>query len=66
MPPDIREPYVLKAMGQACSRVAASKGYLDESDRHDIADRIVAGVTAGETNVERLVTLAVVGQNGIR
>jgi hypothetical protein len=60
MPCDIREPYVLKAMGQACSQVAASKGYLGENDRHDIADRIIAGVSAGETSVEKLVSLAVV------
>jgi hypothetical protein len=59
MPCDIREPYVLKAMGKACSQLAASKGYLDENDRHGIADRIIAGVSAGETSVERLVDLAV-------
>ena len=60
MPCDIREPYVLKAMGKACAQLTASKGYLDDNDRHNIADRIIANVSAGETSVERLVALAVV------
>lgn len=58
---DIREPYILKAMGRACSHVAASRGYIGEDERHDIADRIVARASAGETNVERLVEFAVTG-----
>ncbi|WP_119271203.1 hypothetical protein [Taklimakanibacter deserti] len=56
---DIREPYILKAMGKACSHVIASKGYIGENERHDIADRIVAEASAGETNIERLVQFAV-------
>ena len=56
---DIREPHVLKAMGEACAQVMASKGYLDENDRRNIADRIVAGASAGETRIEKLVVLAV-------
>ena len=60
MPCDIREPYVLQAMGKACAQVVASKGYLAQTDRNHIADQIVTGVSAGETSVERLVALAVV------
>jgi len=56
---DIREPHVLKAMGEACAQVMASKGYLNENDRRNIADRIVAGASAGETRIEKLVVLAV-------
>lgn len=56
---DIREPYILKAMGKAYSHVVTSKGYIGEDERHDIADRIVAGASAGETNVDRLVEFAV-------
>ena len=59
---DIREPYVLKAMGKACAQLAARKGYLDEADRHHIADRIVAAVAAGETCVDGLVALALIEQ----
>jgi hypothetical protein len=55
---DIREPYVLKAMGKACAEIMASKGHLNDNDRCDIADRIVAGASAGETSVENLVALA--------
>jgi len=58
---DIREPHVLKAMGEACAQVMASKGYLNENDRRNIADRIVAGASAGETRIEKLVVLAVMG-----
>jgi hypothetical protein len=60
MPCDIREPYVLQAMGKACAQIIASKGYLAQTDRDYIADQIVTGATAGETSVERLVALAVV------
>jgi hypothetical protein len=56
---DIREPYVLQAMGKACAQIAASKGYLAKADRDYIADQIVTGASAGETNVNRLVALAV-------
>ena len=56
---DIREPHVLQAMGKACAEVMASKGHLDENDRRNIADRIVAGASAGETRIEKLVVLAV-------
>ena len=56
---DIRDPHVLKAMGKACAQVMASKGHLDENDRCNIADRIVAGASAGETRIEKLVVLAV-------
>ena len=59
---DIREPYVLKAMGKACAQLAASKGYLSEADRHSIADRIIAGASAGETCVDELVSLALIEQ----
>ena len=57
---DIREPYVLKAMGKACAQLTASKGYLNDADRHHIADRIIAGVSAGETCVDQLVSLALI------
>jgi hypothetical protein len=56
---DIREPYILKAMGRACSHVVASKGYIGHDERHDIADRIVAEASAGETDIERLVEFAI-------
>jgi hypothetical protein len=56
---DIRETYMLKAMGRAYSSVVARKGYIGEDERHDIADRIVAGASAGETDVEKLVELAI-------
>ena len=56
---DIREPYVLKAMGKACAQLMASKGYLNEDDRDHIADQIVAGGSAGETSVDGLVALAI-------
>lgn len=56
---DIREPYILKAMGRACSQVIANKGYIADVERHDIADRIVSRASAGETNIERLVAFAV-------
>lgn len=56
---DIREPYILKAMGQACSYVAASKGHIRQEERDDIADRIVARASAGETSIEKLVEFAV-------
>jgi hypothetical protein len=36
----------------------ASKGYLNEADRLHIADRIVAGASSEETNVDGLVALA--------
>lgn len=58
---DIREPYILKAMGQAFSQVVTDKGYIGEYERQDIADRIVAGASAGETSVERLVAFAIDG-----
>ncbi|TMJ40773.1 MAG: hypothetical protein E6G89_07795 [Alphaproteobacteria bacterium] len=50
---------MLKAMGKACAVIMASKGQLNDNDRCDIADRIVAGASAGETSVEKLVALAV-------
>ena len=56
---DIREPYILKAMGRACSYVAASRGHIRQDERDDIADRIVARASAGETSVEKLVEFAV-------
>jgi hypothetical protein len=56
---DIREPYVLQAMAKACAQIIASKGYLAKADRDYIADQIVTGASAGETNVNRLVALAV-------
>jgi len=56
---NIREPYVLQAMGKACAQIAATKGYLAKADRDYIADQIVTGASAGETNVNRLVALAV-------
>ena len=56
---DIREPYILKAMGRACSHVAQSKGHIREDERHDIADRIVARASAGETSVDKLVEFAI-------
>ena len=56
---DIREPYILKAMGRACSFVAASKGHIRQDERDDIADRIVAKASAGETSVEKLVEFAI-------
>ena len=60
MPCDIREPFVLQAMGKACAQIIASKGYLAQADRDHIADQIVTSASAGETSVERLVALAVV------
>jgi hypothetical protein len=60
---DIREPYILKAMGRACSRVVARKGYIGEDERHDIAERIVAGASAGETSIEKLVAFAIDGRS---
>ena len=56
---DLREPFILKAMGRACSHVIAGKGYIGEDERHDIADRIVARASDGETDVDRLVEFAV-------
>jgi hypothetical protein len=56
---DIREPYILKAMGRAYSHVVASKGYIGDDERHDIADRIVAEASAGGTDIERLVEFAI-------
>ncbi len=56
---DIRDPYILKAMGRACSQVLANKGYIGEMERQDIADRILAGASAGETSIEKLVAFAV-------
>jgi len=56
---DIREPYVWKAMGRACSQVIARQGYIGEVERHDIADRIISKASDGETDVERLVAFAV-------
>ena len=56
---DIREPFILRAMGKACAYVTASKGYLAKADRDYIADQIVTGASAGETNVNRLVARAV-------
>jgi hypothetical protein len=56
---NIREPYVLQAMGKACSQIATSKGYLAKADRDHIADQIVIGASAGVTNVNRLVALAI-------
>jgi hypothetical protein len=56
---DIREPYILKAMGRACSHVAASKGHIRQDERNDIADRIVAKASAGETSIEKLVEFAI-------
>jgi hypothetical protein len=56
---NIREPYVLQAMGKACAQIIASKGYLAKADRDYIADQIVTGASAGETSVNRLVALAV-------
>jgi hypothetical protein len=47
-------------MGKACAQLTASKGYLNEADRHHIADRIVAGVSAGETCIDELVSLALI------
>jgi hypothetical protein len=60
---DIREPYILKAMGRACSHVVAHKGYIGEDERHDIAERIVAGASAGETSIEKLVAFAIDGRS---
>jgi hypothetical protein len=62
---DIREPYVLKAMGKACVQLMASKGYLNEADRRHIADRIVAGASAEETSVDGLVALALIDQAAV-
>ena len=56
---DIREPFILQAMGKACAYITASKGYLAKADRDYIADQIVTGASAGETNVNRLVARAV-------
>jgi 6-phosphofructokinase len=56
---DIREPYILKAMGRACSHVAASKGHIRQDERDDIADRIVAKASTGETSIDKLVEFAV-------
>jgi hypothetical protein len=58
MPCDIRAPYVLQAMGKACAQVMASKGYLAQTDRDHIAYEIVTGASSGETDVDRLVSLA--------
>ena len=55
---DIRKPYILKAMGRACSEVKATKGHLHEGDRHEIADRILAKAAAGETSIDKLVSFA--------
>lgn len=59
MPCDIREPYILKAMGKACSVVIANKGHIDDIERRDIADRIVSRASDGETSIENLVAFAV-------
>lgn len=59
---DIREPYVLKAMGTAYRQVVTSKGYILKDERQEIADRIVADAAAGETDIERLVAHAIVGR----
>jgi hypothetical protein len=55
---DIRKPYILKAMGRACSEVRAAKGHLQEGDRHEIADRILAKAASGETSIDKLVSFA--------
>jgi hypothetical protein len=39
--------------------VAQSKGHIREDERHDIADRIVARASAGETSVDKLVEFAI-------
>ncbi|MFZ5672615.1 MAG: hypothetical protein ACOZAM_06585 [Pseudomonadota bacterium] len=58
---DIREPYILKAMGQACSQIMAERGHIQEIERRDIADRIVARASEGETDIDRLVAFAMRG-----
>jgi hypothetical protein len=58
---DIREPYILKAMGKACSKVMTDRGYIEAIERRDIADRIVARASEGETNIDRLVAFAMSG-----
>ena len=60
---DIREPYILKAMGRACSHVTAAKGHIRDEERNDIADRIVARASAGETSVDKLVEFAIADPN---
>ena len=59
---DLREPFILKAMGRACSHVIEGKGYIGDEERHDIADRIVARASAGETDIDKLVEFAVSDQ----
>jgi hypothetical protein len=61
---NIREPYVLQAMGKACAQIIASKGYLAKADRDQIADQIVISASAGVTNVNRLVALALGDSEG--
>ena len=56
---DIREPYILKAMGEACSQARALKGHLREGDRHEIADRILEIAGTGETSIDKLVSFAI-------
>jgi hypothetical protein len=56
---DIREPYILKAMGRAYSHIAASRGHIRQDERDSIADRIVAKASAGETSVDKLVEFAI-------
>jgi len=31
---DLREPFILKAMGLACTQVISSKGYIGDGGRH--------------------------------
>ena len=59
---DLREPFILKAMGLACSHIIAGKGYIGDDERHDIADRIVERASAGETDIDKLVEFAVADQ----
>jgi len=59
---DLREPFILKAMGLACTQVISSKGFIGDGERHDIAERIVERASTGETDIDKLVEFAVADQ----
>jgi len=59
---DLREPFILKAMGLACTQVISSKGYIGDGGRHDIAERIVERASTAERDIDKLVLFAVAEQ----
>ena len=59
---DVREPFILKARGLACTQVISSKGYIGDDERHDIAERIVERASTGESDIDKLVEFALAEQ----